>query len=86
MTAPTVNRDEVRARLRDLLSETLDDGDVVLNDATTAHDVAGWDSLAHLKLLVAIEGAWRIKFAIAELAAPRDVGELVDLIVRKAGS
>ena len=85
MPAPAIGAAAVKARLRELLSEALDEDVAPLQDDTTAGDVEGWDSLAHLKLVVAIEEEWRIRFDIAELDAPRNVGELVDMIVRKAG-
>jgi acyl carrier protein len=78
-----MDRDEVRARVQDLLRDIVDDDSLRITDATTAADVDWWDSLTHLKLLVAIEEAWGLNFQVAELASPENVGELVDLIRSK---
>jgi acyl carrier protein len=75
-----MSRDEIRAKIRDILAEILEDDALVLTDDTTAQDVPWWDSLNHLKLLVAIEGELDIKFAITELTAARNVGDLVSLV------
>jgi acyl carrier protein len=46
--------------------------------------VEDWDSLAHINLVVAIEKRFRIKFALGELQSLKNVGDMLDLIARKA--
>ena len=61
--------------------QDMDDGDELsINRQTTAKDVEGWDSLMHVRLLVNVEKAFKIKFSSTEFDSLRDVGELVDLI------
>ena len=78
-----MTRDEVRATLQEELGAILDVDGLKLADQTEASDVAGWDSLAHLKLLVALEPALGVKFQLTEMNASANVGELIDLIVAK---
>ena len=78
-----MTRDEVRSALQDELGAILDVDDLRLADSTRAADVAGWDSLAHLKLLVALEPALGVKFQLSEMNAATNVGELLDLILAK---
>jgi acyl carrier protein len=78
-----MDRDEIRNRIALLLADILDQDAVVLTDATLAEETQGWDSLAHMKLLVAIEGEWDVSFQVSELTASRNVGELVDLVQSK---
>jgi acyl carrier protein len=52
--------------------------------ALSAADVAEWDSLIHISLLVAIEKAFGIQFRVGEVEATANVGELADLIVKRA--
>lgn len=75
-----MDRDQIRTKIRDLLRDIVDDDSLELTDVTTAADVEWWDSLTHLKLLVAIEEEWGLSFQVAELSAPENVGELVDMI------
>ena len=49
----------------------------------TAKDVAEWDSLNHIRLMVAIEKAFRVHFTTAEVSGLPDVGHLVDAIAAK---
>jgi len=59
----------------------------VLRDDMTADHVDGWDSLAHVDLMVAIEKGFGIKFATAEMSKMKEpgqnVGTLIQLIERK---
>jgi acyl carrier protein len=47
--------------------------------------VDGWDSLAHIRLLLTIERKFQIKFSAPEVGGLQTVGDLVSLIERKTG-
>lgn len=47
---------------------------------TTAEDIDGWDSLAHARLILALEERFGIEFPAARLFDLDNVGELVELI------
>jgi acyl carrier protein len=55
---------------------TIFDDDVVISESTTARDVDGWDSLNHVRLVVAIEKAFKVRFGSGEVSALKTVGEL----------
>jgi acyl carrier protein len=55
----------------------------LLSDSTQATDIPGWDSLNHLKLLVALEARYKIRFDIGDLEDLNNMGELIDLVGRK---
>jgi acyl carrier protein len=78
-----MTRDEVRAAITATLADILDRDDLALAETTRAADVSGWDSLAQLRLLVALEPALGVKFRLSEMAAAADVGGLIDLICAK---
>lgn len=59
---------------------------VELRDETTAGDVDGWDSVAHVMLVLATEREFGIRFESSEIANAANVGEFVSLIeVKTAG-
>ena len=80
-----MDRQEVRDAIASELTEILDVDGMALADATTAPEVAGWDSLVQLKLFVALERRLKIKFSLSDMSHPNTVGELVDLILAKRG-
>ncbi|MGE3540337.1 MAG: acyl carrier protein [Candidatus Tectimicrobiota bacterium] len=57
-----------------------------LEDATTATQVPGWDSLKHVAILAAIEEEYHIRFRTLEVVRLKSVGELQELINKKIGS
>src|ERR1700677_1454069 len=76
------NSDIIRD-LQIIFYDVLDLCDLRLTDESNASNVEGWDSLAHINLVVAIEKRYNIKFALAELRSLNNVGEMADLIVKK---
>jgi acyl carrier protein len=72
-----------RDTLQEIFRDLFDDDEIVLSDATTAKDVAGWDSLKNVKLIVQIEKAFKVRFGTGEVVALKDVGELVRVIDKK---
>jgi len=67
-----------------IFRDVFDRQDLIIQRETTAQDVEDWDSLAHINLVVAIEKRFNIKFALGELQALKNVGDMIDLIVRKS--
>jgi len=78
-----MNRKDVVERATQIFRDVLDEDSIVLRDSLTAKDIDGWDSLSHISLIVAIEREFHIKFQLAELKHLKDVGALLDLVVKK---
>jgi acyl carrier protein len=72
--------EDVLNRLASLIADLLDLDDLKLTRATTANEVDGWDSLAHVRIVVAAEQAFGVRFTTGEIASLKTVGDLVDLI------
>lgn len=70
-------------QIQEIFRDVLDDEEIVLEPATTADDVEGWDSLTHIQLIVAIEKHFKIKFTSKEILSWKNVGELVDCLASK---
>lgn len=78
-----MDKAEIIATLEDLLIDVLDLDEVSITEATTAKDVEGWDSLSHIRLMVAIEQRLRIKFSTGEIERMNNVGDMVKAIELK---
>ena len=78
-----MNRDEVVTTLRDVFRSVFDDDSIEITDATTAKDIEGWDSLAHVNLVVAVERRFGTSFTVKEINALSNVGDFIQLIERK---
>jgi acyl carrier protein len=75
---------DVRAELTSVFRDVFDDGALELRDEMTAQDVAGWDSLTHVDLVVAVEKHFKIKLTTREVSTLKNVGDLVRLVEQKA--
>lgn len=67
---------ELHDRLEQVFRLVFADDTLTLTDETTAADVEGWDSVAHINLMFSIESEFGIQFPGNELAEMRNVGEL----------
>ena len=68
------------SELTPLFQEVLDNPGLTLTPDTQASDVPGWDSVAHITLVVVIEQKFGIHFNTAEIEELRNVGDLAKLI------
>jgi len=74
---------EIQERLTGVMRSVFDAPALVLGDSTTANDVEGWDSLAHIGLIVAVEKAFKVRFTTKEVKALSNVGDFIRLIERR---
>ncbi|WP_462187307.1 MULTISPECIES: acyl carrier protein [unclassified Frankia] len=72
-------------RLQQIFREIFGDDDLVITDATTAADIPGWDSLAHINLIYAVEREFSIQIADERLASFATVGDLREHIEELSG-
>ena len=77
---------EILKRLGDLFQGEFDDDDLVITPQTTARDVDAWDSLMHVDLLLTVEKEFGVRFSSFEVAALKDVRELITLIESKTNN
>ena len=80
----------IREKLKNILQQVLDQEIDRLTDDMAATDFPDWDSLAHLNIVVAIERAFHIRFAAAEISKLKqpgqNIGSFLGLIAQKAPS
>ena len=65
--------DQVAEIIRDIFDEY--EGPVTME--TTANDVAQWDSLSHVRLMVMIEMELGVHFSTSEMQSFKNLGDLV---------
>jgi acyl carrier protein len=73
---PTATIEEFRA----ILEDVLDVEGLTIGPETTAADVAGWDSLNHVRLLVRLEQIYGISFQVDQVEAVKNVGGILALV------
>jgi acyl carrier protein len=77
--------DPILNDLTAVFREVFDDDALVLKPEMTAEDVDGWDSLAHIRLILSVQKKFGIKFSPVEMNRLKNVGDLIALTKDKQG-
>jgi acyl carrier protein len=77
-----MSNEKMLSELSELIGDILDLDDLILTETTVADDVDGWDSLAHVRIVVAAEQKFGVRFSTSEITSLASVGELASLIER----
>jgi acyl carrier protein len=78
-----MTREQAYVLLTDIFRDEFEDDSILLGEATTTADIAGWDSVAEINILAAAEIRFGIEIRAAEAERLASVGDLIDLILRK---
>ncbi|MFN6379296.1 MAG: acyl carrier protein [Flavobacteriales bacterium] len=78
-----MQREDIKNLVRLILVKVLKHENFEMNDAVTATEVDGWDSLTHMVIISEIEEKLNIQFKLKELNKLRNMGTLIDLIESK---
>lgn len=78
-----MTRETIYERLNGVFRDVFDDEEIEVNDNTTADDIEDWDSLEHINLVAAVEQEFGIKFSMGQVVTMKNVGEMVDIILRQ---
>lgn len=71
---------QIYARIAEIFEDIFDEESIKVTPELSAKDVDGWDSLTHIRLILTIEKAFKIKFSTSEIGKLENVGDLVVLI------
>jgi acyl carrier protein len=71
---------KIYTRLTELFEDVFDEDSIKLSPGLSAKDVDGWDSLTHIRLMLTVEKAFKIKLSTSEIGKLQNVGDLVALI------
>ena len=75
---------QIYARLTALFQGIFDDDSISVTPELSAKDVDGWDSITHIRLMLTVERAFKVKFSTSEISNLKNMGNLVTLIQARA--
>lgn len=78
-----MNIETIYERLTPIFQEVFDDIDIIPHSKMTANDVPAWDSLSNIRLVVAVEEEFGVRFSTGEVASLDNVGQFVSVIQRR---
>ena len=74
-----MSNQDTLAWIEEIVREELDNDSVNLAMEMTPSDVEGWDSIAHVGIIVAIEKRLGRQFTVDQIDRLKDIGDLVRL-------
>lgn len=74
---------EVYELLTTIMQKVFKDQTLIARPEIRAQDVAGWDSLAHIRFVLEVERGFKVKFATSEIAKFANIGELATMVEKK---
>ena len=74
---------EIYQKLNEVFRDVFDDDTIEANENTTASDIDGWDSLAHITLVSAVEDEFDVKFDMKDVIAFKNVGDMARAIEKE---
>ncbi len=74
---------QIYQKLSGVFRDVFFEDDLVVSPETTAQDIDGWDSLAHIRLVLEVSKAFGVKFTASEIGSLKNVGEFAKLIEKK---
>ena len=78
-----MNEAAIYEKLTAIFHDIFDDESIALTASTQAADVPGWDSFAHINVIVATEMKFGVKFTTGEVESMKRVGDLVRMLQAK---
>ena len=69
--------------IENIFRDVLDNSDLLITENSTPLTVDGWDSIANVNILVAIEAEFRIKFTVDEIQDIQSVGDYLKFVSAK---
>jgi len=78
-----MDKETILETVNSVFIEVLENQSIVLTRRTTAADIAEWDSLTHIQLVVAIEKKFGVRFTSREIQGWKNIGQLVDTLSTK---
>jgi len=78
-----MTREEILNGVQEIFRDVFDEEDLIVEESSNSDTIEDWDSLNHINLVSAIEMEFGIRFALGELTALKNVGDMIDLMLKK---
>lgn len=68
------------ADLTEVFREELDDPHLVIDHSTSQETLERWDSLAHVRIVAAVEERFEFNFTLSQIESVTSVGQILNII------
>lgn len=81
-----MDRAIVLQSIADVFEDVMDVDPATISETSTGNDIEEWDSLSHVRLMIAIERKFAVRFSNAEIEAMESVRDAIDLVLKKTSA
>lgn len=74
---------DLLSKMTKVFHDVFDDNALAISPEMTAADVEGWDSISNIRLIFAMEGAFKIRLSASEITKLNNVSDFAKLIKSK---
>lgn len=74
---------DVMSELQPIFRDVFDDDKLIITNETSSANIDAWDSLAHIRLVSAVQKHFGVHFSLGELKDLKNAGDMAGLITRK---
>ncbi len=78
-----MQRQDIHTKLNGVFQDVFDDEAFTITEELHAGEVEEWDSLSQIRIIVAVEKLFGVRFAQEEMEQLNNVGDFMDLIEAK---
>ena len=80
-----MSQEEILQKIQEAFAEVLDDDKIKISPETSPANLEGWDSFAHIQIVLALEKSLKIKFQSKEVFGWQNAGDIANSISEKLG-
>lgn len=80
-----MKNDDILSSIEEIVRRILENETIKLTNQITINQVPGWDSLNHIRIIIAIENKFKMKYTAEEIRTIQDIGKLCDIVHGKVG-
>lgn len=81
-----MDRATVLQSIATVFEDVMDVDPATISEASTGNEIEEWDSLSHVRLMIAIERKFALRFSNAEIEAMQSVRDAIDLVLKKTAA
>ncbi len=78
----SLTRADILEQISEILKDVFGDNSLKITENTTANDIAKWDSLNHITIMMSIEDQFSIEFDMEKMHTLKNIGAIIDIVAR----
>lgn len=78
-----MNTEDIRGGMARIFADVFEIDPSAFNENLSSDDLESWDSLGHIRLVMATEDVFGISFALSEIESMKSARQFIDLVSSK---